>query len=378
MQNEILRKAEQKEHVRFVILALLVVFPVFLFINLIDVLFLGRNMNVTAFIMQSMFGLALFAVVLSIFVKRYLRTVIESRAYKALFKNPIYPAFVLTPAGRIVEVNSELADLIGYDSEELAGRSSQEFLPVNDTAFTTMIERIKAKDVPRFHTNFLHRDGHLIEVELTVTVMTLKNRVVGIVGMGRDRTEELRLERELRDQANIDGLTGVLNRRAFEDVFEKRWSEALKSGEPLTVILADIDEFKNYNDYYGHLEGDYTLRHVAHILEATCKREQDALARYGGEEFAAVLPTTNERHAQIVAEMMKHSVSARKIPHKASATSEYVTVSVGFAVITPTEHNDRHELLDRADRALYTAKSSGRNQVFAFHEIDEEQLGTTP
>jgi diguanylate cyclase (GGDEF)-like protein len=170
---------------------------------------------------------------------------------------------------------------------------------------------------------------------------------------------------ELQRLASLDGLTGVANRRRFDEYLETEWQCMLRENLPLSLILCDIDFFKKYNDTYGHQAGDACLRQVAEALRVCARRTVDLVARYGGEEFAVILPNTIVKDATQVAEEMRNVVNALEIPHVQSAVSEHVTLSLGIACMTPTPHTSPSMLVAAADAALYQAKAAGRNRWFS-------------
>ena len=167
---------------------------------------------------------------------------------------------------------------------------------------------------------------------------------------------------ELAEISRTDALTAVANRRYFDEVLDKEWKRSLRNRTPLTLIMVDIDCFKLYNDYYGHLEGDECIHAVAQALKDMMSRPMDLVARYGGEEFAILLPDTNE-NAVILAEQCRKVIEQLRLPHAASKVSPYVTVSMGVATMKSELEGDVSELIRLADRALYSAKAGGRNQV---------------
>lgn len=168
---------------------------------------------------------------------------------------------------------------------------------------------------------------------------------------------------ELQRLMNMDGLTGINNRRRFDEYTLVEWRRASRERLPFALLLADVDAFKAYNDTYGHLAGDDVLRQIAQVIQASCKRPADLPARYGGEEFAIVLPSTDSAGAAHIAETFRESIADLAIPHAGSTASDRVTVSVGGAACVPGEAQNLVELMHLADRALYEAKSSGRNRV---------------
>jgi diguanylate cyclase (GGDEF)-like protein len=167
----------------------------------------------------------------------------------------------------------------------------------------------------------------------------------------------------LREQSTQDGLTGIPNRRSFDAAFEQEWHHATRNGKPLAVILGDVDHFKRYNDTYGHLRGDECLRSVAAALRSAARRKVDVVARYGGEEFAMLLPDTPPVSALLVAGRVLEAVRGLRLPHDSSSTSDHVTMSLGVCACVPHPDQQPEDLMKVADRALYDAKSKGRNQA---------------
>lgn len=167
----------------------------------------------------------------------------------------------------------------------------------------------------------------------------------------------------LRQQAHLDGLTGVFNRRCFDERLAAEWSRAARSGAALSVVMVDVDFFKLFNDHYGHQAGDDCLRRVAAALRATLHRPGDLVARYGGEEFACVLPDTDLAGAMKVANELGAHVDAEQIEHARSEAAATVSISLGVATLRPTATGGPAGLLRAADQQLYLAKSRGRHRA---------------
>ncbi len=163
--------------------------------------------------------------------------------------------------------------------------------------------------------------------------------------------------------ASVDPLTGIPNRRHFTDVFEVEWRRARRGGTAISLMLMDVDYFKQYNDTYGHSAGDECLKRIAQSLHHSLKRPGDCAARIGGEEFAILLPETDTLGAAIIADRIRLDIEALNIPHSGSEALGHVTISAGVATCTPTEEMERQALLNAADEMLYQAKKRGRNQV---------------
>jgi diguanylate cyclase (GGDEF)-like protein len=171
------------------------------------------------------------------------------------------------------------------------------------------------------------------------------------------------LNEELHRLAILDELTGVANRRFFNMVFAQEWGRAAREVIPLSLIFIDIDFFKNYNDTYGHPQGDECLKRVAGALSGSVKRSTDQVARYGGEEFAVIVPHTALRGARTMAEGLRNKVEALGLEHAGSKIHDRVTISAGVACVTPERGLSPESLVVAADRAVYEAKRAGRNRV---------------
>lgn len=183
------------------------------------------------------------------------------------------------------------------------------------------------------------------------------------------------LNQRLLELANQDGLTGLANRRVFDERFLEEWGRASRHLRPLSHIMIDVDHFKAFNDRYGHLAGDECLQRIAPALKANVGRTADLVARYGGEEFVVILPETTADGAWGVAEAMRSAVWSLAIPHEASSAETRVTVSLGVACATPFPSGNPEVLLVAADQCLYEAKSGGRNRVHSV-EVAGEALRT--
>jgi diguanylate cyclase (GGDEF)-like protein len=167
----------------------------------------------------------------------------------------------------------------------------------------------------------------------------------------------------LREMVARDGLTGIHNRRMFDQHIQRIWQQAIRESECVAVLLADIDCFKDYNDRYGHQAGDECLRAVATCLSQSARRPLDFVARYGGEEFAVVLYEANSTYVAEVLTRIQRSIAELNIPHEASQVASRLTVSIGAAYIRPSAHRTHDGLIQLADEALYNAKERGRNRV---------------
>jgi two-component system, chemotaxis family, response regulator WspR len=168
---------------------------------------------------------------------------------------------------------------------------------------------------------------------------------------------------ELQRLTNVDGLTGLSNRRYFNEYMDAQWRLAAREHAPLSVLMIDVDSFKPYNDTYGHLAGDEVLKAIASAMQSSFVRPTDLTARFGGEEFVVVLPATPAVSLPALGERLRHNVEALRIPHSGATVGGIVTISIGGA--TRTSENDKPflPLIEAADTALYEAKKSGKNRV---------------
>ncbi len=165
----------------------------------------------------------------------------------------------------------------------------------------------------------------------------------------------------LKRRSNLDGLTGISNRRRFDEVLSREWLRGVRSRSPLALVMLDIDFFKAFNDHYGHLAGDECLRNVAQTLDTSLGRSVDFVGRYGGEEFVCVLPDTDLDGALRMAEKLRVVISELAIPHDFSSAAPHVTVSLGMVVAVPSLALFQDQLIEVADEMLYEAKEDGRN-----------------
>lgn len=217
----------------------------------------------------------------------------------------------------------------------------------------------------------LTRDGDYVWIRDVVHVLRRPDgSVEALVGFmfditARKQAEDkiLQLQRELEVLSYRDSLTGVANRRMFDTLYPVEWAKAHATGEPLSLLVVDVDYFKQYNDYYGHMQGDECLRQVAAVLDAGASRSRDLCARLGGEEFVLLLPATDAEAARNVAERCRRLLAQKELAHARSGVRRLVTVSIGAGTIVPSKQDRAEVFLDRIDRRLYQAKSAGRDQV---------------
>ena len=230
-----------------------------------------------------------------------------------------------------------------------------------------MFEQLRG---PVWVTELLHTDLSRT-LEGVFSTRQLAEHAAGLEQMVGRRTQELeranaelqRLNADLRRSLMLDGLTRIANRTAFSQHLQTHWRAQLREGDELALLMIDVDLFKAYNDYYGHLSGDETLRELAALLQQSLREPSDLASRFGGEEFAVVLPRSGHTAAATVAERFRGLLADRAIPHVASSVAGTVTASIGIAVCRAAPDLDPREIIEAADRALYRAKALGRNQI---------------
>jgi diguanylate cyclase (GGDEF)-like protein/PAS domain S-box-containing protein len=212
--------------------------------------------------------------------------------------------------------------------------------------------------------------GYIWIRDVVHVVRDAQGEVTSLVGFmfdisERKKTEEevLRLQKELEHLSYKDGLTDLPNRRMFDSMIELEWLNAKRYRHPLSLILMDIDYFKQYNDHYGHLQGDACLKQVAQVLSQAVTRSRDLIARFGGEEFVIVLPETDAVAARTIAERCQYLIAQANIAHQQSQVANILTISLGVNTIIPSQKDDLLRFIEKTDQQLYQAKQNGRNLI---------------
>ena len=189
----------------------------------------------------------------------------------------------------------------------------------------------------------------------------VRARVKSQVTQLLQKRELKRMHQQLLELSNTDGLTGIANRRRFDDFIQQEWSRSVRSETQLGLVMMDIDHFKFFNDHYGHAGGDDCLKQVARALEQRIRRPPDLIARYGGEEFVCVLPDTDLEGVQSVCQTLLSAIRELNIPHAKSPVADQVTLSLGGTAMIPKQETTPQQLIEAADTFLYQTKENGRN-----------------
>lgn len=269
--------------------------------------------------------------------------------------------------GRFTYVSPSAATTLGRDPQALIGSQGLDLIFEDDRPIVAhaLAETAAGPQNRTAQVRVICGDGSLKWVESrshTETIGGAEERVLVI----RDITDRKRLEEELARLALQDGLTGLANRRSFDQTLEREWARTLGEGGQIALLLLDIDHFKQFNDAYGHQAGDDCLRTVAACVRGEAQPPSALACRYGGEEIAVVLSGADAETAMRRAEDIRRAVEALRIPHGAGACSDHVTVSIGVAAAVARSGGSIHTpagLLQAADHALYKAKAEGRNRV---------------
>lgn len=280
---------------------------------------------------------------------------------------------------------------VGPQIEELLGWSQESWVGAQDWAdrmhpedrektFNFCVSQSQAGVDHEADYRALTKDGGYVWIRDVVHVVHKDGEVEALMGFmfdisKRKKTEEqlITLQKELEELSFKDGLTGIANRRLFDSIMEIEWGNARRNQQPLSVIMLDIDFFKPYNDHYGHLKGDDTLKQVADTLASAATRSRDFVGRYGGEEFVLVLPETDEKAALKIAERCRSRLVQLQIPHQSSPIG-HLTASLGVGTTIPGANSSMSEFLNIVDKQLYSAKHHGRNRVESAPAI---QVATT-
>ncbi|MBR0757109.1 diguanylate cyclase [Bradyrhizobium jicamae] len=271
--------------------------------------------------------------------------------------------------GIILYVSPSCARVVGWSADKLLGTPALAGVHDEDRPrVERTVASLKAAETEEariiYRTRHREKGEIWIESALHVTHASDTGAIDGVVAISRDMTEQKDLQDKLAALAISDGLTGLSNRRHFDERLADEWARARRDGTPLSLLLIDVDHFKKFNDLHGHQAGDLCLRTVATVLGAQALRPADMAARYGGEEFALLLPNTDAAGCAEVGERVRTALHAQAMPHPGNPPSRIVTVSLGAATLVPTQVvADSALLLAAADRALYCAKESGRDRL---------------
>ncbi len=281
-------------------------------------------------------------------------------------------------SGEFIDVNAGFLKMSGCTRDEVIGKSTSEDAVWGSAADRqSYLAALQEKGYcENMESTFKRRDGSLFTGLISGKIITI-NHQPHVYNIVRDNTARKESEQQIqalihqleaeRNTAQLnsvtDSLTGLANRRYFDDALHAEFQRLNRSKAPLSLIMLDVDHFKMFNDTYGHLAGDECLRQIGMTLKIIVGRAPDIVIRYGGEEFVVVLPETDRPGALILAERIREAVETLEIPHTGSETADHVTVSLGVVTVHTTELSEPEQVVLMADAAMYQAKQQGRNQV---------------
>lgn len=314
----------------------------------------------------------------------------------AVFNTVVDGIVIIDDKGIVYDCNPAVSKLFGYEKHEMLGHSVNMLMPEKylekhdqyiDNYLNSRISKIigKGREVEA-----VRKGGGGFPIEIAVSEMLVDGNSM-FAGVIRDVSEQKQLQAtliktnellfqsnlQLKNTANTDGLTGLANRRHFDHVLSEELNRSTRHNSELTLLMCDVDFFKNYNDSYGHQAGDDCLREIAGVLATSFKRSGELPARYGGEEFAVIIPGLSIDKARESAELLCRALSEQNIPHDTSSVAECVTVSIGMASLVHDVTVDARDFISYADEALYQAKELGRNQVVAYQKGDHKPEEST-
>ena len=270
---------------------------------------------------------------------------------------------------RIIYVSPSCLRLLGWSAEQLGGTPALAGVNAEDLPHVRQtVEALKAGETEETRLVYRTRHRHGGEIWLETALRATRDpgtgKIDGVVAISRDMTKHKDLEKKLSNLATKDGLTGLANRRHFDDMLQQEWRRAERSGYPVSLLMMDVDNFKKFNDHYGHPAGDACLKAVATALAAEARRPADLAARYGGEEFVLLLPHTDEVGCALVAERVREALATLDLPHVQNPPTKRVTLSIGGATGWPNAESlgNHPSLIAASDRALYAAKHAGRDR----------------
>ncbi|MCP3393295.1 diguanylate cyclase [Bradyrhizobium sp. CCGB12] len=307
-----------------------------------------------------------------------------------LMQHLVVPTFVIDPKRRVVIWNRACERLTGVAASDVIGttRHWQAFYETRRPCLADLVALDRPEQLPEFYSEYAARghNGLGFSAENWCVMPKLGSQLylaidagpihdeagnlIAVVETLRDLTDQKRAEMTLKELATKDGLTGLSNRRAFDQMLMSEWARAQRTQKPLTLLFVDVDHFKLFNDRHGHQSGDECLRAVAAAVSRHALRPLDLASRYGGEEFALILPDMDCDTACTVAEEIRCAVMALQIAHGAMGAGDHVTLSVGVASHVPGGADGSPDrLLGAADEALYVAKRLGRNRVICAERV---------
>jgi diguanylate cyclase (GGDEF)-like protein/PAS domain S-box-containing protein len=272
-----------------------------------------------------------------------------------------------------IYISPAVKEIIKYEYPELLGKKIEKFIHPDDINVTNeMFEKAFSEGFAESTYRYQTKTGEYVWIESRVkSVPFQEDGTKRVIIVSRNITDRKLMEHKLKEANELlnqlsymDGLTGIANRRYFDQTLRKEWKKLALIKSPLTLVMFDIDYFKKYNDTYGHLEGDRCLQTIAlAIKELNMSNTRYTFCRYGGEEFALILPAAELQEGIEIADSIQITVATLNIPHISSEISNMVTLSIGIASLRPNSYSKPEDLIQMADESLYLSKTKGRNTI---------------
>jgi diguanylate cyclase (GGDEF)-like protein/PAS domain S-box-containing protein len=279
----------------------------------------------------------------------------------------------INPIGVYEYMSPSCTQLLGYNQNEIVNQTMFAFIHPEDMdeISKTFTEAISHIDYASITHRYKKKDGSYLWLETNARTIRKSNKELeGVVTVSRDISKRMEKEEHLlktnemlRYLSNYDSLTDIPNRRYFDQTLKEEWNRTMRQRMPLSLLMIDIDNFKKYNDFYGHQAGDTCIQQIAKGIKTTLKRPGDFVARFGGEEFVILLPETDLNGAHHIGESLLSTMKKLQIPTEVSEIGNYVTLSIGCATLIPSDQHKPEDLIKLADKNLYLAKETGKNQV---------------
>lgn len=302
------------------------------------------------------------------------KTTLDELYSRAFHLNPGLSAISILETGEHLDVNGSWLEAMGYQRSDVIGRTAAQMhvWEHGDHSRAEIVRQLRQYGkIENLEARLRTKDERLLDIIVSAELVEHHGQLLAffashdVTRLKQANEARLVLQQNLenwRNMAFLDGLTGIPNRRRFDEMLDKEWRRCARQQSPLSLLMIDIDHFKHYNDYYGHQTGDDCLRVIAQSLNDVVQRPGDLLCRYGGEEFACILPDTDEDGASRIADRMLQRVRDLAIPNMNSPIAHHVTLSIGQASTLPDTLSSSTRLLQQADHMLYQSKLSGRDR----------------